>query len=64
MHLQIILAVSSVRAEGTAKRLLPRVCVEVVGKVLPLVSARECLVAHEARQGHVVGYRPPYRFTN
>lgn len=58
VDLEVILAVRSVGAEGAAKGLLPRVCGEVVGKVLPLVPATESLVAHEAQQGHVVGYRP------
>lgn len=58
VDLEVILAVGSVGAEGAAKGLLPRVCSEVVGKMLPLVPATESLVAHEAQQGHVVGNRP------
>ena len=58
MDLEVILTVGSVGAEGAAIGLLPRMCGEMVGKMLPLVPATECLVAHEAQQGNVVGNRP------
>lgn len=62
MSLEVILAVGPVGTEGAVEGLLARMNVEMGGKVLPLVSARECLVAHVARQGHVVGYRPQPKY--
>lgn len=64
MNLQVILAVGPVGAEGAAEGLLARVSVEVVGQVLALVPAIEWLVADEAQQGHIVGYRPPLQQEN